>query len=170
VSFSKVAHQSHHKSDVRFLVEQVLVFACFGPRIALGLLKLARARTVGHNQLIIHHPTGFALQVLHLVGELPSLQNFQQTLFDFRLRKRRFAESTRPLGPRGFQIVVFVQVSGAANVELDDGLTGRADYIGYNKRQRRLLALHNFVRKFLDFQKPQHVFEQSLGLELECWV
>ena len=120
VTFSEVAHQLHNEADVGFLVQQILVFALIGPHIALSLLKPACAGAVWHHELVAHHPTGLALQVLHLVCQLSPLQNFQKSLLDFLLRKRRVAISTRPLCAWDFQVVVFVELSGPANIQLYD--------------------------------------------------
>jgi hypothetical protein len=75
VFLAEVTEKPDKKTNVSHLVHQVLVLQFLWLNVAQSLIKTCSALTVSTNEAVVHHLASFALQVLHLVGKNPLVQD-----------------------------------------------------------------------------------------------
>ena len=79
MSLTKVPQQAHEKPDVRHWVQKVGVFQLLRKLKAHRLHEATCALAVLANQLVVYHVASATLQVLHLVGYHPLVQDVKET-------------------------------------------------------------------------------------------
>ena len=82
MELSEVAHHLNEHSHVGHLVEQVLIDQLLWNGVAHGLLECSRAIAVSVDDCVLNHLALFALEVLELVGDQPSVQKIQETFLN----------------------------------------------------------------------------------------